>query len=154
MKKTLYLSALLGVFLALALPAAAQTSPPTACPVNYICSLVVTGSSPLIGLANDGHPVSVLGFLNFDGSGNVSSNLEVNANGTIHNVTGGTGTCTSGTATTPGTIVVPTAIGTLTVGFVVARSSASIELLLSNHTSESTNDTTVSLGVCHASAAG
>lgn len=154
MKKTLYLSAMLGMLVATAMPAAAQTSPSTACPVNYICSLELTGSAPLIGLGNDGQPVSVLGFANFGASGSVTATVEVNANGTVHTVTDGTGTCTSGTATTPGTITVATPVGTLTIDFVVATSNASIELLLANHTAESTNDTTVSLGVCHASAAG
>lgn len=155
MKKALCLSAVVGTFFALALPAAAQTTPATACPLNYICSLEVTGSAPLLGLGNDGQPVSILGFVNFDGSGNVTATLEVNANGTVHTVTDATGTCTSGTTTTPATITVATQhLGTLTIDFVVAKSSASIELLLANHTSESTNDTTVSLGVCHASAAG
>ena len=154
MKKTFGLPAIVGTLLALALPAAAQSNPATACPVNYICSLEITGSSPLIGLANDGQPVSVLGFATFDSSGNVTATVEVNANGTVHNVTDGTGTCTSGTATTPGTISVTTPAGMLTVDFVVARSNASIELLLANHTSESSNDTPISLGVCHASAAG
>ena len=140
--------------LALAIPAAAQTSPATACPVNYICSLEITGAAPLIGLGNDGQPVSVLGFVDFGGSGTVTATVEINANGTVHTVTDGTGTCTSGTATTPGTITVATQIGTLTIDFVVASSNASVELLLANHTSESNNDTPVSLGVCHASAAG
>jgi hypothetical protein len=154
MKKALCVTAILGMFLALALPAAAQGTPATECPVNYICSLEVTGSAPLIGLGNDGHPVSILGFVNFDDSGKPTATVEVNANGTVHTVTDATGTCTSGTASTPGPITVSTQVGTLTIDFVVARSSASIELLLANHTSESNNDTTVSLGICHASAAG
>ena len=154
MKKTFYVTAILGMFLALALPAAAQGTPATECPVNYTCSLEVTGAAPLIGLGNDGHPVSILGFVNFDSSGTPTATVEVNANGTVHSVTDATGTCTSGTASTPGTVTVSTQVGTLTIDFVVARSSASIELLLANHTSESNNDTTVSLGVCHASAAG
>ena len=154
MKRASCLFAILGTMLALAMPAAAQPNSATACPVNYICSLQITGASPLIGLPNDGHPVSILGFANFDSSGNLTATVEVNANGTIHTVTDGTGTCTSGTDTTPGTLSVTTPAGMLTVDFVVARSNASLDLLLANHTVESTNDTPVSLGVCHASFAG
>jgi len=154
MKKAFCLSAILGGVLAFTLPAGAQTTPATACPVNYVCSLEISGAKPLIGLGNDGQPVSIVGFVTFDGSGNVTAVIEANANGTVSTYTD-TGTCTSGTATAPGTIALTSPRdGKVMVDFVVAKSFAGIELLVTNHTSESNKDTTVQLGVCHASAAG
>ncbi len=154
MKRVIAAIGALGLVAALAPGVSAQTVPATACPLDYICSLAATGAAPLIGAANDGHPASILGFLSFDDSGNVTANLEINANGTIHNVSGGTATCTSGTASTPGTIQVTTPNGPLTIDFVASTTFEGLELLLSNDTKEQTNGTPVTLGICRPSAAG
>jgi hypothetical protein len=153
--KMVALCAAMTLMFALAGRARAQSAA-TACPANYICSMAITGAEGLVGAANDGHPGTAIGFVQFDGSGNITANLELNTNGTLHSFTGLTGTCTSGTSTSPGTIQIALPGGTtMTADFIVARSFGSIDLLFSNHTVEQTPNTTpVTLGVCHASAAG
>ncbi len=132
----------------------AQSSPATTCPTDYICSLAATGASPLVGEATDGQPTSVLGFLSFDESGNITGSLEINHNGTVVTDTSITAACTSGTATTPATITATTSRGQLVIDFVASQLGSGLALLLSNHTQDSANDTPVTLGVCYPSAAG
>jgi len=152
MKKLLTVLAMMGVVLGTVVAANAQGS--TQCPLNYECSAVATGVLPLSGSADQGQPISILGFLSFDNSGNVSAILSVNENGTLSNRVSTAGTCTSGTATTPGTVHLTTAEGPIAFDFVVARTNVSIDLLLNDTPSDSGPDIPLTLGVCHASAAG
>ncbi|HLH77767.1 MAG TPA: hypothetical protein VKV28_13275 [Candidatus Binataceae bacterium] len=139
-----------------------QSSPsPTVCPVNYQCSLLVTGNFPLEGQPTDGHPSSIVGFLSFDANSNITGIVSINENGhtaTNISLTGDNAKCTSGSATTLGTLTATVTLPntsttfTLTYDFVTATTTAGQELMLSGETTTSPADTPVSVGICKPSA--
>jgi len=143
--------------------ARAQTLSPTTCPVNYQCSLLATGNFPLEGQPTDGYPSSLVGFLNFDASSNITGIVSVNENGhtaTNLSLSSDNATCTSGNASALGKItatVTAPSTGqkfTLTWDFVTAVTQTGTELLISGETTTSPADTPVTVGVCRPSAAG
>jgi len=69
------------------------------------------GVLPLSGGADQGQPISLMGFFTFDNAGNVSAIISVNENEMLFNRVSTAGTCTSGTATTPGTVHLTTTEG-------------------------------------------
>ena len=136
--------------------ASSQAVSPTVCPVNYTCSLILTGTAPLAGLANDGQPSAIIGFVNFGPSSNISGILSINKNGTTVNNLPVTGTCTSGTATTLGQVQITYTISgvskTKTGTFLTYTSGAGRQdLYISNDTSTTPADTEVGAGVCRGS---
>lgn len=136
-----------------------QASPPVSCPTNYQCSLILTGTLPLVGSPTDGEPHSIIGFLNFDSAGAITGVVSINSNGTtVTNYPVSGATCVPGTSSTLGALEIPITTSslstTLVFDFVTYVTSSSIDLLLSGETSTSPADTPVSVGVCRASAAG
>jgi hypothetical protein len=160
MRKLLFAIVTLGLLAQVSSPVHSQTPmSPTVCPTNS-CSLVGTATEPLAGQPNDGHPNSIVGFLNFDGSGNLSGVLSLNENGqTVVNYPFSGGTCTSGTSTTLGQFTIPFKLPvsdkTFIYDFVTYATGHGVDLLLSGEgETNAPGDTAVSVGVCHASFAG
>jgi hypothetical protein len=128
--------------------ARAQTAP-TACPVNYTCSYQSSSTQALVGGATDGQPQSRVGFLNFDGAGNVSGVLSGSLNGTVVTNRAISGTCVSGTDSTLGQINFKAGLGgnPTSLAFVTAPNGTHTDLLLAG--SVLSSDTRVILSVCH-----
>jgi hypothetical protein len=125
-------------------------------PSNYTCLVLRAGTRPLAGMPNDGHPISIVGYINFDAKSNITGVLEINANGRIVNVDLTKGAvCVSGSGSELDTIDVTPASGTPVVAdFVTYMEAGGLNLLLSDATQTAPADSSVLVAVCHGTAAG
>src|SRR5581483_9570337 len=97
MKKVLVIAVALALLQLRGITSNAATFTPTTCPTNYSCSLVASGTHPLVGSPNDGHPSSFIGVVTFDASSKVSGFLAINVNGKTSSFDASGATCVSGT---------------------------------------------------------
>ena len=122
---------------------------PTTCPTNYTCSLTASGTRPLSGATNDGHPSSIVGVLSFDASSTVSGFLSINSNGTLSSFSLSGATCVSGTGGTLGQIDFTTSAGhALVFDFVTYAAFGGTGLLVADATPNAINGSAVLIGNC------
>jgi hypothetical protein len=146
MQKAILVASILFFFLC---PVLAQAQgAPTTCPTNYTCSYQSSSTHALLGNAQDGQPESRVGFLTFDGSGNLSGVLSGNLNGTVVANQAVSGTCVSGSATSLATLNFNNSLGgnPASLAFVTAPDGTHTDLIIAG--SMLASDTRVVVAVC------
>jgi hypothetical protein len=153
-------SALIGLFAIgwSGLAFAQATDISTACPTNFTCAFSAAETMSLVTPKPNtpGQPDVYLGYLAFDGSGNVTMTGQQNVNGTVSSIGTGSpavlsGTCTSKSGGQPAIITFPgSGTKSTQLSFVKDNANTELQFILTQdlNSASTTSANSVRIGVC------